>query len=144
MVGAGCGHPPVFHYARREDVIHRVESENTAIGLLEDLSHTCSMLQVPFEPGDRLVLYTDGLTESTNPDGLMLGVDGLERYFKETAHLPPRKCVDAITRRVRDFRGGLAANDDQLLLAISHLDLSGASGATATESVPGVDIATAA
>ena len=39
---------------------------------------------------------------------------------------------------------GLAANDDQLLLAISHLDLSGASGATATESVPGVDIATAA
>ena len=59
-------------------------------------------------------------------------------------HLPPRKCVDAISRRVRDFRGGVAANDDQLLLVISHLDLSGTSGATATESVPGVDIATAA
>ena len=144
VVGAGCGHPPVFHYARREDVIHRVESENTAIGLLKDLSRTCSMLQVPFEPGDQLVLYTDGLTESTNPDGLVLGVDGLERYFKETAHLPPRKCVDAISRRVYDFRAGLAANDDQLLLAISHLDPNAASGATAIESVPGVETLKAA
>ena len=144
VVGAGCGHPPVFHYSRREDVIHRMEPENGPVGLLEDLSHTCSMLQVPFEPGDRLVLYTDGLTESTNPDGVMLDVDGLERYFKETAHLPPRKCIDAITRRVHDFRGGVAANDDQLLLVISHLDLSGASGATATESAAGVDVVTAA
>ncbi len=27
VVGAGCGHPPVFHYSRREDVIHRMEPE---------------------------------------------------------------------------------------------------------------------
>ena len=122
IVGAGCGHPPVFHYVKEEDVIRRMESENTAIGLLENLSRPCSMLQVPFKPGDRLVLYTDGLTESTNPDEYQLGVDGLEKYFKESAHLPLKECVDAIIRRVRGFREDVPANDDQLLLAISYLD----------------------
>ena len=122
IVGAGCGHPPVFHYVKEEDVIHRVESNNAPIGLFENLSQTCSMLQVPFKPGDRLLLYTDGLTESTNPDDHELGVDGLEQYFKESTHLSPTKCVDAIIRRVRDFREDVPASDDQLLLAISYLD----------------------
>ncbi len=80
------------------------------------------MLQVPFKPGDRLLLYTDGLTESTNPDEHQLGEDGLETYFRESAHLSPNAWVDAIIRRVRDFREDVPANDDQLLLAISYLD----------------------
>ena len=122
IVSAGCGHPPVFHYVKEEDVIRRVESDNPPIGLFESLSRTCSMLQVPFKPGDRLLLYTDGLTESTTPDDHELGVDGLERYFKESAHLSPKQCVDAIIRRVRDFRQDVPASDDQLLLAISYLD----------------------
>ena len=97
-------------------------SDNAPIGLFENLSRTCSMLQVPFKRGDRLLLYTDGLTESTNPDGHQLGVDGLEKCFKESAHLSPTECVDAIIRRVQDFREDVAADDDQLLLAISYLD----------------------
>ena len=122
IVGAGCGHPPVFHYVQEEHAIHRIESDNAPIGLFENLSRTCSMLQVPFKPGDRLLLYTDGLTESTNPDEHQLGVAGLGQYFKESAHLSPKECVDAISRRVRDFREDVPANDDQLLLAISYLD----------------------
>ena len=112
----------MFHYVKEEDVIHRLESDNAPIGLFENLSRTCSMLQVPFRPGDRLLLYTDGLTESTTPDDHELGVDGLEQYFKESAHLSPKECVDAIVRRVRDFREDVPASDDQLLLAISYLD----------------------
>jgi two-component system sensor histidine kinase ChiS len=128
VVGAGCGHPPVFLYARREEVIQRLESENTPIGLFEDLCRTRSMLEVGFTPGDRLVLYTDGLTEATNGDGLALGVDGLERYVKESAHQPPKKWVETIRRRLHDFRGGGPADDDQLLLAICYLDPKVSSG----------------
>ena len=82
IVAAGCGHPPVFHYVQEEHAIHRMESDNAPIGLFENLSRTCSMLQVPFKPGDRLLLYTDGLTESTDADEQQLGVDGLEKYFR--------------------------------------------------------------
>ena len=35
VVGAGCGHPPVFLYVKGEDTIRRLESENAPIGLFE-------------------------------------------------------------------------------------------------------------
>ncbi len=120
VVGAGCGHPPVLLYAKEEDTIRRLASENTAIGLLKDLHRTCSMVQIPFKPGDRLVLYTDGVTESTNRAGQELGVGRLEEYFKESAHLPPRTCLQAINDRVHEFRSGVPARDDQLLLEIAY------------------------
>ena len=120
VVGAGCGHPPVLLYVNGEDTIRRLESANTPIGLVPDLRRTCSMVQVPFKPGDRLVLYTDGVTESTNRAGQQLGVGGLEDYFKASARLPPRRCLEAMSDRVHAFRNGVAARDDQLLLEIAY------------------------
>ena len=78
------------------------------------------MLSTPFLPGDRLVLYTDGITESTAPDGSDLGVDGLERYVAECAHQPLEEFVESIRQRFEQFRGGVRANDDELLLAIAY------------------------
>ncbi len=121
LLHSGCGHPPVLLYCQEKDSIIRLDSENTVIGLFDDLSRTCSMLEIPFQPGDRLILYTDGITESQNPLGSMLGVNGLEGCLKETANLQTQECVDEIVSRVQDFRGGLPADDDQLLLAISYL-----------------------
>ena len=88
--------------------------------LCRELGRTCSMLQIPFTPGDRLVLYTDGVTESTNRDGQELGVGGLEKYFKESARLPPRECLQAMSDRIHEFRSGVSARDDQLLLEIAY------------------------
>ena len=122
VVWAGCGHPPVLLCGSQNHVVQRLHSENTLIGLFEDFSGTCSMLEIPFTRGDQLLLYTDGLTESTNQAGVALGVDGLERYFKESADLPPGKCIEAICGRVRNFREGRPADDDQLMLAISYVD----------------------
>ena len=117
-VGAG-------HFMKDAGDIRRLDSDNRPIGLFEGLSQTCSMLKTPFLPGDRLVLYTDGITESTSPDGSDLGVDGLERYVAESAHRPLGEFAEAIRRRVEEFRGGARAGDDELLLAIAHLEAEG-------------------
>ena len=124
LVYSGCGHPPVLLFSKKKNNIIQLSSENIIIGPFEDLSQTCSMLQIPFERGDRLILYTDGITDSKNPDGVMLGVNGLEGYLKETVNLEPKKCVETITHCVRGFRKGLPADDDQLLLAISFLEVT--------------------
>ena len=121
LLHSGCGHPPALLYSKKKDNIIRLESENTVIGLFEDLTHPCAMLEGPFERGDRLILYTDGITDSQNPDGTMLGVGGLESYLRDAAHLQPKECVDTIILQIKDFRNGSPIDDDQLLLSISHV-----------------------
>ena len=125
VVGAGCGHPPVLHFIKHAGTVSRLDSDNPPIGLFADLSQTCSMLQTPFLPGDRLVLYTDGITESIASDGSELGIDGLERYVMESAHRPLEQFAQAIRHRVEEFRGSVRADDDELLLAIARLEAEG-------------------
>ena len=51
VVGAGCGHPPVFLHVQEEATVRRLESENIPLGLFGDLARGCSMAQVSFQPG---------------------------------------------------------------------------------------------
>ena len=134
VCGAGCGHPPVLQLINQPKSIRRLDSANLPIGLFADLSPTFSMLKTPFLPGDRLVLYTDGITESVGPDGAELGVNGLERYVEESAHRPLKGFTEAIRRRVVQFREGVPADDDELLLAIAYIEGDGGSSPAAEAS----------
>ena len=62
--GLGNRSRHVLHFIKHAGTVSRLDSDNPPIGLFADLSQTCTMLQTPFLPGDRLVLYTDGITES--------------------------------------------------------------------------------
>ena len=122
LIYSGCGHPPVLFYSKKRDEIVRLDSENTILGIFEDLGQTCAMLKLPFESGDCLIMYTDGITEARNENDEFLGIERLETFFKGSAHLPTtRACVDSIIEKVDSFRNGRAADDDQLLLALSFL-----------------------
>ncbi len=93
------------------------------IGIGRDMLRTCSMLHIPFEPGDRLIMYTDGLTEAVNAGGEFLDVEELKRFFEDTVHLTLEDSVADIFERIEAFRGSVPAADDQLLLALGFLDV---------------------
>ena len=122
LVYSGFGHPPVLLCSKRNAAITQLDAENTIIGLARDMPVNCSMLRIPFEPGDRLILYTDGLTDTTNAAGEFLEVAGLRRTLQDTAHLSLEDCVAGIVGRVEAFSDGEPPADDQLLLALGFLE----------------------
>ncbi|MGA8871341.1 MAG: SpoIIE family protein phosphatase, partial [Candidatus Acidiferrales bacterium] len=73
-------------------------------------------LQVPLDPGDRVVLYTDGLTEAFNARHEMLDVDGLQKIVRETSHLPLGEMKQGILDRVAAWRAGPSRDDMSLVL----------------------------
>jgi len=93
-----------------------LESQNAVLGLLEDAVDGEGTVAVRIQPGDRLVIYTDGFTESFNAQEEMLGVDGFRDIVRETAELPLPEMKQEIIDRVAAWRMGPAADDMSLVV----------------------------
>jgi len=122
LVRSGCGHPPILLYQKKTDQVLRLESDNALLGAFENLSLSCEMESIPFENGDRILLYTDGITEAQNPNGEMFKVDRLENLYKKTLQPSLSEHVRSIMDKLNQFRQGVPPGDDQLMLALSHID----------------------
>ena len=68
------------------------------------------------EPGDILVLYTDGVTEATNPAGEQFGEDRLRRIVKENSHMTAQALLERIYAQIREYGGNIAQQDDITLI----------------------------
>ena len=83
---------------------------------IEGLSEV-SLEELLLEPGDALLLYSDGATEARDPDGVFFDERGLAAVLAETEGLSAEALVRAVEQRVLGFAGG-SPQDDMALLAI--------------------------
>lgn len=86
------------------------------LGALPEAVDDNSVLHADLEPGDRVVLYTDGITDVFNSQGEMLGVSGVQKFVRETSLLPFREMKQGILDRVAEWREGPPADDVSLVL----------------------------
>ena len=75
------------------------------------------MIEVNLEAGDRILLYTDGITDGFDERGEMLGVEGLQNLVRESSLLPFDEMLQAILERIAAWRQGPFADDVTLVLA---------------------------
>ena len=115
MVFAGAGHPPVM-IAQPGEEPRLLESRNMILGAFPDPVDMGSTLKVELQSKDRIILYTDGITEAFDSRGEMLGIDGLQKVVRETSVLPLAKMKDAILNRVANWRDGPPTDDISLVL----------------------------
>ena len=71
---------------------------------------------VVLAPGDRMIFYTDGITEARDPAGMLFGDDRLDESFLCAAQTA-EELKDRVLSRVRSFTGPRTPADDQTLLA---------------------------
>jgi len=81
-----------------------VETPGTWIGMAADIaSHTVDG-QLTLEPGDMMVLYTDGVTEATDARGELFGLERLIEKVARSNDPAPQDIIDEIVRAVDDFQ----------------------------------------
>ena len=76
------------------------------------------------DPGDRLVLYTDGIPEQRNINDEMFGEDRFNSLIVEYTNKDPRELMNAVIDSLKTFTGDAPQNDDITLLIVdmrSHL-----------------------
>jgi len=72
--------------------------------------------RIELSPGDRLILYTDGLIEVFNSRDDMLRVEGLKRLVLESSQLPIHEFKQAILDGVTTWGHGPLADDVSLVI----------------------------
>ena len=110
-----AGHPPAMLVRRGQSPL-LLESRSTILGVLPDAVDTTPSLELQLEPGDRIVLYTDGITEVLNSRGEMLGIEGVQEIVRQTSSLPPHEMKQGILDGVAVWREGPATDDVSLML----------------------------
>jgi serine phosphatase RsbU (regulator of sigma subunit) len=70
--------------------------------------------------GDRLLLFSDGLPEATNPGGQFFGDAQIEQAVRDLAGAPARELVGGIVAKVREFENGAAQFDDIACVGLVH------------------------
>lgn len=115
MVFAGAGHPPVMIVQPGEEP-RLLESRSMVLGALPNAVAEEATLDVDLQSGDRIVLYTDGITDVFDSRGEMLGVEGVQKFVRETAVLPFGEMKQGILDRVAAWREGPPSDDMSLVL----------------------------
>jgi sigma-B regulation protein RsbU (phosphoserine phosphatase) len=115
MTFAGAGHPPVMVVQPGEEP-RLLESRSMVLGALPNAVAEEATLDVDLGAGDRIVLYTDGITDVFDSHGEMLGVEGVQKFVRETALLPFREMKQGILDRVAAWREGPPSDDMSLVL----------------------------
>ena len=115
MVFAGAGHPPTM-VARHGQSPLLLESRSMILGALPDAVDVSTNLEVQLQSDDRIVLYTDGITEVFNSRGEMLGVEGVQEIVRQTSSLPAREMKQGILDGVAAWREGPPTDDVSLML----------------------------
>jgi serine phosphatase RsbU (regulator of sigma subunit) len=114
---AGAAHPPAIHYRKKSHSIELLPSETTLLGIAHPLPLACGTHRRQTEPGDRIVLYTDGLTEAKNSRGELYGIERLQAFTMVNLELQASAFNEALISQVMDHGGG-ELSDDILVMSI--------------------------
>ncbi len=125
LVYCNAGHCAPLHFRAQEDqAVHELTRTGMLLGIFEEW--TGEQETVRLDPGDLLVLYTDGITEAHYEPRLLYGEERLQESVLTAlgrAGLPrsaPQAIQEAILGDVHRFLGGVQQSDDIALILLQR------------------------
>jgi sigma-B regulation protein RsbU (phosphoserine phosphatase) len=113
---ANAGHnPPLL--ARRDAAVERLTSGGTVLGVFTDATFTGD--ELPLCSGDRLLLFTDGITEASDSSDEEYGEQRLAAALQRHCHLDATALHAALLDDVTRFTAGRGFQDDATLLVVA-------------------------
>ncbi len=117
---AGHPHPMIM---RHDGTVEHMGRGGPPVGLLPSAQY--ELIKFSLSPRDRLLLYSDGLSEAMTPKGEMLGDAGLTTLLKTHQGLSPQETMQALEDSLRVFTGNREFEDDISMLLLEFTPRQG-------------------
>lgn len=117
---SGAGHPSPLLLRRANQEVEPLASQSPLVGVMRDALGDEPQHAVDFAPGDRLIFYTDGITETENGAHKQLGVVGLAQIGLDTFDLDLFETLDAMLQKIDAYQIGPDTDDKTILIAEMH------------------------
>lgn len=118
FICANAGHNPPLWLKQTASGVRLERLTRTGMALGVELGVEMGERCIELSPGDVLLFYTDGLTESFSPDGEMFGEERLAALLCSLASYPPAAMLDALEAALFDFTAQSPLSDDVTLIAV--------------------------
>jgi sigma-B regulation protein RsbU (phosphoserine phosphatase) len=117
LLYSNAGHNPPYHFSG-DTLPQQLTKTGIPVGILEDSAWESRSLQLV--PGDRLVLYTDGVTEAQDSQRAFFGTERLLSTIQSNLERPAQEIQETILTAIHQFVGGVPQFDDIALVVLGR------------------------
>jgi serine phosphatase RsbU (regulator of sigma subunit) len=114
-----AGHNPTYVFRAAAGEVEEFQSNNMIVGAFQFVQYQAAPLVL--NPGDMLVAYSDGVTEAENPQGEMLGEEGLKRVIRTEAASGSQHLEQKLLETIQGFTAGRSQTDDITLIIVERV-----------------------
>jgi len=112
-----CGHTPILHFDSATNLVWAIKGSNLPLGFTDE--NTYARYSIPLSEGDRLVFYSDGITEAPSENGELFGDKRLSSIINSNASLAPAELVRRILNTAMYFTSSIGFRDDVTCIVFS-------------------------
>jgi sigma-B regulation protein RsbU (phosphoserine phosphatase) len=119
LLYSAAGHPPLMLASRASGEVREIEQNGLMLGLFPEAAY--SSLEIRVAPGDRCLLYTDGIFEATDAAQQEFGKSRCKELLRSSSSIPAAGFAHALLNTVAAFSGissGRPQEDDITLLVL--------------------------
>ncbi|MFL6261537.1 MAG: PP2C family protein-serine/threonine phosphatase [Thermoanaerobaculia bacterium] len=117
LTWSGAGHPPALLWRGIAGTVEELAPGGPVMGRLRRAVYGEESL--PLEPGDRLLLFTDGIPEALSPAGEPFGDERLQALLAAQSAGSAEQIAEALLARVAEWTGRSASFDDDLTFVVA-------------------------
>jgi len=111
-----AGHESALSYDPATDTFDTLGGKGLPLGVMQDCVYTEANIQI--QPGQIILIGTDGLKEATNSQNELFGNNRLQMVMRDNYRKPAKDILDEVFEALENFRGSAIRQDDETLVVI--------------------------
>ena len=112
------GHNPPYIVRANDNRIEELDQGGVMLGIMEEIDLPKATLSI--DKGDILMLFSDGVTEATNPSGELFSEERFEQWLLDHNQLSAEEMKDALLKTLRDYADGSPQSDDITFIIVKR------------------------